>query len=195
MIRIIQSAMLITLIGFSLYPTDTQAAVCVFLNENTVIDCMDSPGITDAECTADFTNDTGDGSFQSDGYTKVFDSNIETCAIFEQSLPSSTPAPEGASTSTISSGSSEIATRLTSLNKLSARSVPELIGRGIRLFTGFFGSIALLMVIYGGLKIMLAQGQADNIKQGANIIVWASIGLVTMMLSYVLVNFVFGAIT
>jgi hypothetical protein len=88
----------------------------------------------------------------------------------------------------------EVRSALQSLNKLSARSVPELIGRGIELFTGFFGSIALLMVIYGGVQIMIAGGQGEKIKEGTKIIVWASIGLITMMLSYVLVSFVFGAI-
>lgn len=82
-----------------------------------------------------------------------------------------------------------------SLRVGSARSLPELIGDGIRLATGFFGSIALLMIIYGGFQMILAAGQGDKVKQGATIIVWASIGLVTMMLSYVLVSFVFGAIT
>jgi hypothetical protein len=85
--------------------------------------------------------------------------------------------------------------RLGSLNKLSVSSVPELIGRGLQLFTGFFGSIALIMIAYGGIQIMIARGQSDKINEGAKIIIWASIGLVTMMLSYVLVSFVFGAIT
>jgi hypothetical protein len=76
-----------------------------------------------------------------------------------------------------------------------ARSLPELIGRGLQLFTGFFGSIALIMIVYGGVQIMTAQGQSDKINEGSKIIIWASIGLVTMILSYVLVNFVFGAIT
>jgi hypothetical protein len=76
-----------------------------------------------------------------------------------------------------------------------AQSIPQLIGQGLRLFTGVFGSIALVMVIYGGVQIMTAAGQSDKIKQGSKIIVWASIGLITMMLSNLLVTFVLGAIT
>jgi hypothetical protein len=88
----------------------------------------------------------------------------------------------------------QIRTSLESLNKLSAPSVQVLIGTGLRLFTGVFGSIALVMIIYGGVQIMTAAGQSDKIKQGSKIIVWASIGLITMMLSNLLVTFVLRAI-
>lgn len=79
------------------------------------------------------------------------------------------------------------------LRQTTARDIPTLIGQAVRFVTGIFGSIALVMIIYGGIQIMFASGQKDKFKQGTKIIAWASIGLVTMMLSYVLVTFVLGA--
>ena len=81
------------------------------------------------------------------------------------------------------------------LNPLPAgTTVPILVGRLIRTFTGIFGSVALLMIIYGGITIMVSRAKGDEVKKGANIVLWASLGLVAMMASYALVQFVFRAI-
>jgi hypothetical protein len=72
--------------------------------------------------------------------------------------------------------------------------VPVLIGRVITGFLGIVGSLALVMVIYGGFTWMLAAGNSEKVKKGRDIIVWAAIGLVVIFTSYALVKFVIEAI-
>lgn len=79
-------------------------------------------------------------------------------------------------------------------NPISSNSIPALIGRVINAVLGVVGSIALLMVIYGGFTWMLAAGNGEKIKKGRDIIVWAMLGLVVIFTSYALVRFVITSI-
>lgn len=79
-------------------------------------------------------------------------------------------------------------------NPISSNSIPALIGRVITAVLGVVGSIALLMVIYGGFTWMLAAGSSEKIKKGRDIIVWAMLGLVVIFTSYALVRFVITSI-
>ncbi len=68
---------------------------------------------------------------------------------------------------------------------------PQLfIGRVINASLGIVGSLALLMFVYGGFVWMLASGNQERVEKGKNILLWATIGLVVIFSSYVLVNFV-----
>ncbi len=69
-----------------------------------------------------------------------------------------------------------------------------LIGRVINAILGLVGSIALAMFIWGGFTWMTAGGNAENVKKGRDIILWAAIGLVVIFSAYALVNFVFTSI-
>jgi len=89
-------------------------------------------------------------------------------------------------------GSSGSTVNLT--NPISSDSIPALIGRVITAVLGVVGSIALLMVIYGGFTWMLAAGNSEKIKKGRDIIVWAMLGLVVIFTSYALVRFVITSI-
>lgn len=79
-------------------------------------------------------------------------------------------------------------------NPISSDSISALIGRVITAVLGVVGSIALLMVIYGGFTWMLAAGNSEKIKKGRDIIVWAMLGLVVIFTSYALVRFVITSI-
>jgi hypothetical protein len=79
------------------------------------------------------------------------------------------------------------------LNKLSASTPQQFIGNMIRMVTGVFGSIALIMVIYGGITMMTAQAKSEQIKKGANIVLWACLGLVALMSSYAMIQFILNA--
>ena len=80
-------------------------------------------------------------------------------------------------------------------NPLGETSVPKLIGRVILGGTGIVGSIALAMFLYGGFLWLTAAGNPDRIKKGKEIIIWSVLGLGLIFGSYILVNFVIGAIT
>lgn len=79
-------------------------------------------------------------------------------------------------------------------NPIGSDSIPALIGRVITAVLGVVGSLALLMVIYGGFTWMLAAGNSEKIKKGRDIIVWAMLGLVVIFTSYALVRFVITSI-
>lgn len=79
-------------------------------------------------------------------------------------------------------------------NPIGTSDVPTLIGKIISAVLGVIGSLALLMVIYGGFTWMLAAGSSEKIKKGRDIIVWAMIGIVIIFTSYALVTFVITSI-
>lgn len=71
-----------------------------------------------------------------------------------------------------------------------ATSIPAIIGRVINAALGISGSIAILMVIYGGVTWLTSGGSTDRITKGKNVLVWATIGLAIIFGAYSLVNFI-----
>lgn len=184
------------------WPTQVGAAVCVFERGSETY-CTDDKefSLTSAECDENFVfADASGASFESEGFSKTYDSAVADCDAYSAASGTTAPATgvpvnTGAQSADNTDASiAQISTETASLNPLSAPSIPILIGQAIRFVTGLFGSIALVMIIYGGLQMMFAGGKGDRFKSGAKVIAWASIGLITMMLSYVLVSFVLNAI-
>lgn len=68
------------------------------------------------------------------------------------------------------------------------------IGRIINAALGIVGSLALLMFVYGGFVWLTSAGSADKVGKGKNILVWATIGLATIFLSYAAVRFVISRV-
>ena len=68
-------------------------------------------------------------------------------------------------------------------------SAQSLIGRVINAALGLIGSIALLMFIYGGFIWLTSQGNEKQVETGKNVLLWATIGLAFIFLSYALVRF------
>jgi len=56
---------------------------------------------------------------------------------------------------------------------------------------GIMGSLALTMIVYGGILWMTAMGNGDREKKGFSIIVWSSLGIAVIFASYALVDLVF----
>ena len=71
----------------------------------------------------------------------------------------------------------------------------QLIGRIINAALGIVGSLALLMFVWGGLLWMTSAGSEEKVKQGREILIWATAGLALVFFSYVLVRFVIGSLT
>jgi len=70
----------------------------------------------------------------------------------------------------------------------------KLIGKVINAILGIVGSLALAMFIFGGFTWMTAAGNAEKVKKGKDILVWATLGLVIIFSSYALVKFVFTSL-
>ena len=88
----------------------------------------------------------------------------------------------------------DVAIDLSRENPLGTTSVPELAGRIIKVMVGLSGSLALLMFVYGGFLWMTAAGNEDRVKSGKNTLLWASLGIVAMFLSYSAVSLVLKTI-
>lgn len=71
--------------------------------------------------------------------------------------------------------------------------LPFLIGRVIKTVMQVLGSIAFIIFIYGGVVWMTARGNAQRVERAINIILWAALGVVVILSSYALVDFVFEA--
>lgn len=82
----------------------------------------------------------------------------------------------------------------TGLNQLGTTDVKEVIGRMIRLATGIIGTIALVMIIYGGGLWMTAAGSSEKEGKAMKIMFTAGIGVVIILSSYAIVTFVFSVV-
>ncbi len=58
---------------------------------------------------------------------------------------------------------------------------------------GLLGLIAIIMILYGGFTWMTAGGNEDKIDTAKQIISAAAVGLVIILISWAIVNFVIGA--
>ena len=74
------------------------------------------------------------------------------------------------------------------------QSIPELVGRIIIGIMGIVGAIALLTFIWGGLLWMTSAGNADRVKQGKETLIYSTLGLLVIFISYSVINFVFQAL-
>lgn len=107
----------------------------------------------------------------------------EICCVF------STPAP---TSDTVSSGSGKKneTTKVVSLdNPISVGADPStIIGMIIKAFLGVVGGFALVMMVWGGFQWLTSAGSPDKVKSGTGTMLWAIIGLIVVLASYLLVN-------
>ena len=76
-------------------------------------------------------------------------------------------------------------------NPISDITVTALIGRIIKTALGVMGGLTLLMVVWGGVTWINAAGNAEKITAGKNIIIWALLGAILTVSSYVILNTIF----
>lgn len=80
-----------------------------------------------------------------------------------------------------------------SLNPLGPITIQQYLGRIIKLALGVIGSIAFVMFIYGGVMWMAAGGNSEREGKAFKTLFWAGMGVVVILASYALVDFVFEA--
>jgi hypothetical protein len=71
--------------------------------------------------------------------------------------------------------------------------VNNLIANFIKVAMGLVGSIALIMFVYGGIMWMTAAGHAEREDKALDVLLWAAIGVIVILSSYVLADFVLQA--
>lgn len=54
------------------------------------------------------------------------------------------------------------------------------------------GAISVAFIVYGGIKYMVSQGDATQVRQARDAILYALIGLVIVAVAFFAVNFVIG---
>ncbi|MFZ2189306.1 MAG: pilin [Candidatus Magasanikiibacteriota bacterium] len=90
-------------------------------------------------------------------------------------------------------GSSYSQLNLEGLNQLKARDLPTLIGQVLQAGMGILGMLALIMFIYGGVTFMMAMGNSESQKKAISTLTWASIGIIVILASFAIVQFLFKA--
>lgn len=90
----------------------------------------------------------------------------------------------------------DVLEKIKGLNRLGVsggRGIQTLIGRIIRIIMQVVGTIALLIFVAGGIMWMTARGNAEQAGKATKTLMWASLGIILILSSYVLVEFLFGA--
>lgn len=70
-------------------------------------------------------------------------------------------------------------------------SINQIIGKIIKAALGIMGAFMLFMIIWGGTTWLNAYGNAEKVKAGANTIMWAVIGAVVVLASYMILDLFF----
>ncbi len=71
--------------------------------------------------------------------------------------------------------------------------IPLLASRVINYFIGITGIFALVAFVYGGFLWLTSRGNTNQIEKGKNTMLWAVIGIATILSSYAIVNFIVSA--
>lgn len=64
----------------------------------------------------------------------------------------------------------------------------------IQALLGIVGAAALLMFIWGGLRMIFSGGNEDHIKKGKSVLLWAVIGMAVILSSYAVLQFTFSVL-
>lgn len=56
------------------------------------------------------------------------------------------------------------------------------------------GALSVIMIVFGGIKYTVSNGNPDQIKNAKNTIMYAVVGLVVAILAYAIVNFVISSL-
>jgi hypothetical protein len=84
----------------------------------------------------------------------------------------------------------QVPTSVTPVGSADDLTVSSLLVNIINWVLGFSAAIAVLFLIFGGILYVVSAGNADRSKQARQTILYAVIGLIVIVLSFVIVDFV-----
>lgn len=70
--------------------------------------------------------------------------------------------------------------------------LPLIVGNIFRVLLSILGLIFLILIVYGGMRWMLARGDSGDVELAKEILTDAFIGLIIVVASYAIVNFIFS---
>lgn len=70
------------------------------------------------------------------------------------------------------------------------KTIPELLGMVINAFLILAGTVAVLFIIVGGFQYVSSAGNPESVQKAKNTILYAVVGLIVVILSYAIVNFI-----
>jgi len=73
--------------------------------------------------------------------------------------------------------------------------VQHVIGLVLKSFLSVMGAFALVSFVYGGYLWLTSGGMPEKINKGKTVLVWTTIGIVIMLTSFILIDFVIFALT
>lgn len=95
----------------------------------------------------------------------------------------------------VQGGLEEIKNQFPSQSEIAqSQTVGDLIISVIRILIGLLFAITVLFIILGGYQYVTSAGNEEQAKKGRKTLIYAIIGLVVVILSYVIVNTVSGAV-
>lgn len=79
-------------------------------------------------------------------------------------------------------------------NPIACNDATCLISQIIRYILGIVAIIATLMFIWGGVMMLTSGGNSDQVKKAKETLVWAAIGVVVILISWVVIRFVLSTV-
>jgi hypothetical protein len=77
----------------------------------------------------------------------------------------------------------------------SNQTIRDVVLRGLQIILGLIDIVALFMFVLGGFELLTSRGNPDMVKKGKETLVWATIGIIVITLSYAILKFVFESLT
>lgn len=82
-----------------------------------------------------------------------------------------------------------------SLKTSEEEGIPTILGNVVGAALSFVGVLFLLLMIYGGVLWMTAQGNEQQVEKARNLIISAIIGLIIVLGAYAITSFIGGQLT
>lgn len=178
-------------VGVLLFPKNGYAYVCLYTTDAGMEGCYDIGLDVTEEYCEDLPSSAGSVASSQISFDYSSCTEWRTAEVEAEAQPEAAPAPA------LPGAYQPTAFSLPSAQELSqfeaGTSVATVIGRLIQALLTIIGSVALGMFIYGGVLFMTSAGNAEKKKKALLIMVWTSLGVVVMLTSYIIVNFVFQA--
>lgn len=81
------------------------------------------------------------------------------------------------------------------LNQFQGQTLPQVIGNVIKTAMGIMGTIALVVLVSAGVMWMTTGGNSSKEEQAKDMMLWGAMGVIVILSSYIIVQFVFEAFT
>jgi type IV secretory pathway VirB2 component (pilin) len=75
---------------------------------------------------------------------------------------------------------------------ISGKGADQVLQNGLNIAYGLAGTIAIIVIIIGGIMYATAAGEAGNITKAKNLIFYSVAGLVVVLAAFAITNFVLG---